>query len=740
MKIAVVTAVCSANREALQKSLASVRAQTIPCTHLLINDGEPGFRHETGGPAVEWYQLPQRHNDCGNTSRAIGAASAVSRGFEAVVFLDADYWFEPSHLEQMVQLHRQTRAAVCTAGRNLYDLQGQLLGPCFEVDGESFADTKAAFFCDDAFRLIMAWQCVPKPLAVIGDRLVWKSILDAKISRAHSPLRTVNFRTPFSTHYTYFQKQPPPQAKKVVLKKSAKGELLSAELVGHQNGNGPAISPTVQTGLPSSHNLACKPVMGAKTVHPRVSLCMIVKNEEANLPSCLEPLAGLFHEIIVVDTGSTDNTKECARRWGAAVYDFCWSDNFAAARNESIRHATGDWIFWLDGDERIDEANLQKLKHLLAALPAENLAYMMCQWSAPDRCIGTSLVVDQIRLFRKLPNVKWKYRVHEQILVPLKEQGARDVCTDIVVHHLGYQDAETRSRKRERNTRLLHLELQERPRDAFIYYNLANAHLDASQLEEALGMLRRCLEFATEGASFLPKAYAMLAANLLLLGRDDESLRTCREGKRLFPNAADNYFQEGVLLLGRGDLHGARDCFESILELPLQRNYVGMDPELPKARARHNLAIVYRRLGLEQKAEEQLDLILELSPQFEPGWLALLELYLEQKRQSDAQELLKRLSRNPARSTIEPALLARLSVFKRDIAGARRLLEDALSQNPKAIWLRILFADILLRLANDDHGAELQLREILAIAPNEQQSRRKLTMLLEKRALATGKS
>jgi hypothetical protein len=72
---------------------------------------------------------------------------------------------------------------------------------------------------------------------------------------------------------------------------------------------------------------------------------MIVRNEESNLPACLESVKGVFDEIIVVETGSTDRTREVAADHGARVIDFPWIDSFAAARNESLRHAGGDWIF-----------------------------------------------------------------------------------------------------------------------------------------------------------------------------------------------------------------------------------------------------------------------------------------------------------------------------------------------------------------------------------------------------------
>jgi glycosyltransferase involved in cell wall biosynthesis len=97
-----------------------------------------------------------------------------------------------------------------------------------------------------------------------------------------------------------------------------------------------------------------------------MSLCLIAKNEEAHLPACLPSVEGLLDEMIVVDTGSTDRTKEVAAQLGARVFDFPWVDSFAAARNESLRHATGDWILWLDGDELFTEADRQKFRVLRA--------------------------------------------------------------------------------------------------------------------------------------------------------------------------------------------------------------------------------------------------------------------------------------------------------------------------------------------------------------------------------------
>src|SRR5205807_7432306 len=108
-----------------------------------------------------------------------------------------------------------------------------------------------------------------------------------------------------------------------------------------------------------------------------VSLCMIVRNEEANLPACLESVGDLFGEKIIVDTGSTDRTKEMAAGFGARVVEFAWVDSFAAARHEGLRHATRPWILWLDADDRPDEENRARLRTLLEHLKDENVADAM---------------------------------------------------------------------------------------------------------------------------------------------------------------------------------------------------------------------------------------------------------------------------------------------------------------------------------------------------------------------------
>jgi len=105
--------------------------------------------------------------------------------------------------------------------------------------------------------------------------------------------------------------------------------------------------------------------MGLSKTLPKLSLCMIVKDEESVIEDCLKSVKGVVDQIVVVDTGSRDSTIEICKRYGAEVYYYRWRDDFSAARNESIKYARGDWILWMDADERLDPGSVEKLKRLL---------------------------------------------------------------------------------------------------------------------------------------------------------------------------------------------------------------------------------------------------------------------------------------------------------------------------------------------------------------------------------------
>jgi len=159
------------------------------------------------------------------------------------------------------------------------------------------------------------------------------------------------------------------------------------------------------TGSPSSLSDPCSirvssVAQQSSTRHATTSLTMIVRDEEANISKCLSSVAGLFDEIVVVDTGSQDHTREIAREFGARVFEFVWVNDFAAARNAALAWAKRDYAFWLDADDVLDPPQRVKLQELLDGLrPGDEAAYVVrCSCDPGPNGDGGQTVVDHIRV------------------------------------------------------------------------------------------------------------------------------------------------------------------------------------------------------------------------------------------------------------------------------------------------------------------------------------------------------
>ena len=194
-----------------------------------------------------------------------------------------------------------------------------------------------------------------------------------------------------------------------------------------------------------------------------VSLCMIVKNEEAVLARCLESVRAAMDEIIVVDTGSADRTREIAAQYADRVYDFAWIDDFSAARNFSFSKATMDFTMWLDADDVLLPEDLDAFLKLKRTLPDDVDAVMMRYHTAFDEQGQPTFTYYRERLVRTNAPHEWKGRVHEALV-----HEGRTIYSDVAVTH--------RSNKRtypDRNLRIYERQIAEgeplAPRDVFYY-------------------------------------------------------------------------------------------------------------------------------------------------------------------------------------------------------------------------------------------------------------------------------
>lgn len=359
---------------------------------------------------------------------------------------------------------------------------------------------------------------------------------------------------------------------------------------------------------------------------PRVSLTMIVKNEERQLPDCLDSVFGLFDEIIVVDTGSTDRTPEIAREYGANVIDFPWTDDFSAARNEALRHARGQWVFWMDADDRLDSANFERLVSLVNGLGNENAAYLM-KCRSIDDAVGTVLV-DHVRLFRRYDSIRWSYRVHEQILPSILDGGGEVRSTDVSIDHVGYADAETRRRKLQRNLRLLLAETAEFPDDPFTLFNLGAAYHKLGQPGEAIGYLRRCLEVSNREHSIRRKLYVLTSQCLRELGQSDDAWSVLVRGRAELPEDAELLFLEATLHHDSGNISMAENCYRQLLSSNHDHELSSGVDGLCGHLASHHLARLYAANGRLSEAIGLWNRIVAERPDFVPAYQALSDAHL----------------------------------------------------------------------------------------------------------------
>jgi GT2 family glycosyltransferase len=463
----------------------------------------------------------------------------------------------------------------------------------------------------------------------------------------------------------------------------------------------------------------------------RVSLCMIVKNEEANLADCLKSVEGLVQEMVIVDTGSTDKTKEIAASFGAKVVDFPWVDSFAAARNVTLEHATGDYCFWLDADDRVNDANRENLKALFESLPRNQLVgfSMKCE-CLPDPVTKITTVVDHIRLFPRHRSVRWKYRVHEQILPALRQQSGQVHWTDVVIHHVGYQDPALRQKKLQRDLRLLHLEDQEHPDDPFTLFNLGSVYLELGDPHKALPCLQRSLARSHVTDSIVRKLYGLIAAAQKKLGQFQEALLTCIEGRRHYPQDAELLYREALLRREAQDLPGAAACLEKLLGEKEAEHFASIDPALRGEKARLALSLVYREQGRFEKAES---LILNAMAKEGESLSSLVELaavYLDGKRFDKLEEIAGRCDALAPADLVGTAFRARSLLAQRHFDQARYILLPLIEQHPDRLDLRLLLSHAYLQEGKDWKAAEQALRAILELAPDHPEAKQNLAVLI----------
>jgi len=449
----------------------------------------------------------------------------------------------------------------------------------------------------------------------------------------------------------------------------------------------------------------------------RISLCMIVKNEAAALPATLGAARPWVDELVVVDTGSTDATREIAREHGARVVDWAWRDDFAAARNESLRHATGDWVLVLDADEVLAEGSGAALRAACERAPADVAGFeikIVCPRQGDEGLVRLNWFP---RLFRNLPGVRFEGVIHEQVIGSLVAHG-RIEKADVEVMHSGYTlSPEEMQAKARRNIVLLEKQLRDEPDYAPGWFQAAETYVLLGRLDEAVDAYRRCLRVLDLGRLTLPPTVVAVCLQNLgatLLGRGaagdrEEGLRSIEAALALYPDLAPAHVHLGHRALADGEWAEAERHFAdgiAAAERAGDRGEYQISPWLIHflhgcARAR------------QEKHDEALaafDAALALNPRHaESLWLAALAAghARQWERGLAALERLGRLGRDDFPFHAQRAqTLAALERHAEAAEAARR----ALALEPGSVPVLALAAESLARAGRPAEAAEMYER------------------------------
>jgi tetratricopeptide (TPR) repeat protein len=357
----------------------------------------------------------------------------------------------------------------------------------------------------------------------------------------------------------------------------------------------------------------------------RVSACMIVKNEAQALGRLLSSIQGMVDEIVVVDTGSTDETIAIAESFGARIFHFSWCDDFAAARNESLKHATGDWIMLVDADHEVDVSSRRLLRRILqrpfeadAASPVFFVQLLEHYSSEPSN-------VDSRSKFRAVfpnrPYLRFVGALHEQLTDHRPEAPPLNAITlpEVIYHHYGYTSAVVAQQdKLERNMRILFGEIERRPEDAFVRYNYAKQLRAAQKLDEALEQIRECfrlLEVQKRDlrSPFVESAYAVYAELLVRRLEFGGVIKVCEDGLALFPDSFDLLGRLGLALLATDKIEQAIPRLEAAIRQNGTFAASGSYIVYAGCLSESLLAIAYWRLGDAERCDRHLRRALKTS-------------------------------------------------------------------------------------------------------------------------------
>ena len=303
---------------------------------------------------------------------------------------------------------------------------------------------------------------------------------------------------------------------------------------------------------------------GYTPVPPLLTAALIVRDEAAVLNECLASIDGVVDEIVVVDTGSTDGTCDIARSWGAVLVERPWTDNFSEARNAALDQANGEWILYIDADERLVDPDRRRIEALLRGSDAAAFRILF----HPQLDASAYL---EFRIWRNDPSIRFEGIIHETVVPTIVGLAAREgrsiEVADLVLRHIGYEGDQRQ--KHLRNLPMLRQELERNPSNLFVRHHLFRVLSGLGEDGEAASVLADALSLVDdmEASGQLDELGALILYEVI---RREEPFTTRRRdllarALRLYPQNCAFLIVEARQLVADGAFETAIDRVDRVL-------------------------------------------------------------------------------------------------------------------------------------------------------------------------------
>lgn len=338
----------------------------------------------------------------------------------------------------------------------------------------------------------------------------------------------------------------------------------------------------------------------------KITACVIVKNEAQNIGRWLECVRPIADEIIVVDTGSTDNTVELAEQDGVIVDHFAWCNDFAAAKNYALSKATGEWIIFLDADEYFSPATAPNVRKVIEAYQRNpKIVGIICQLVNIDkdnnnRFSGTA---SQVRVFRNLPSLRYVGKVHENLVNRQNGDRRFEVSRDLEIYHTGYSSSIQRQ-KVERNLQILLAGGETETEGNALA--MMDCYYGLEDYDKAEQYARRAIKSCLRYIGLETHPYETLISIYVKKGLLDKALTVIAEAKKAFPFAATFWVYEGICRYDLKDYLAAEEQFLTAVSMCQQDQTTEKLRSCLSDNGTNHLPLIYQYLG--QLKQLRLDL------------------------------------------------------------------------------------------------------------------------------------